>query len=202
MDPATRVILIGGTSNIGKSTVAEAIAARLGWGSISTDRMARHPGRPWAIGSEKFRPIVLKHYADLDADALTEAQIAHYQRMWRIVEAFAQYHREPLVDPVVLEGSGIWPDNVMALRAPDISAIWLTGSAELIAARIRNESNYAAADAATRTLIDKFTARSQGYDRRMMDRVRALGLPFVTVTPETSVAALVEQCLAEMRPTG
>ena len=87
MDISARVILIGGTSNIGKSTVAEAVAGKLGWGSISTDRLARHPGRPWAVTSEKFRPLVFAHYLGLDREALTAAQIAHYQRMWPIVEA-------------------------------------------------------------------------------------------------------------------
>ena len=202
MDIAARVILIGGTSNIGKSTVAQRIAERLDRGVISTDRMARHPGRPWAIGSEKSRPRVIEHYRTLDGEALTAAQVAHYQRMWPIVEALARYHCHPEVEPIVLEGSGVWPDNVAALRLPAASAIWLTGSPELIEARIRGESGYDSAGAETRALIDKFVARSQGYDARMMERVRALGLPFVTVTAETTVEALTDECLARMRPLG
>jgi hypothetical protein len=201
LDTPARVILIGGTSNLGKSTVAEAIAARLGRRNISTDRMARHPGRPWAVAPNVVPPHVVTHYRELDAGALTAAQIAHYQRMWPIVEAFARYHRLPEVEPIVLEGSGIWPDNVAALGAPDVSAIWLTGAPELIAGRIRNESGYATADATGRLLIDKFIARSQGYDVRMMERVRALGLPFITVTPETSVEALAEESLERMQAT-
>jgi 2-phosphoglycerate kinase len=42
-----RVVLIGGTSNVGKSTVAQAVAERLGFEYLSTDELARHPGRPW-----------------------------------------------------------------------------------------------------------------------------------------------------------
>lgn len=202
MDIPARVILIGGTSNIGKSTVAQAIAARLGRGNISTDRMARHPGRPWVAAPDIVPPHVVKHYLERDAEALTAAQIAHYRRMWPIVEAFARYHRLPEVEPIVLEGSGVWPDDIVALRAADVSAIWLTGPPDLIAARIRNESGYATADATARQLIDKFIARSQGYDVRMMERVRALGLPFIAVTSETTVAALAEESLKRMRAMG
>lgn len=43
----TRVILIGGSSHAGKSTLAQALAAELGWSYGSTDKRARHPGRPW-----------------------------------------------------------------------------------------------------------------------------------------------------------
>jgi 2-phosphoglycerate kinase len=41
-----RVLLIGGTSNVGKSTVAQAVAKKLGFEVLSTDKLARHPGRP------------------------------------------------------------------------------------------------------------------------------------------------------------
>ena len=47
MDEDTRVILIGGSSHTGKSTAAREIAGRLGWSHLSTDSLARHPGRPW-----------------------------------------------------------------------------------------------------------------------------------------------------------
>lgn len=42
-----RVILIGGSSSVGKSPLAESLAAKLGWTYISTDKLARNPGGPW-----------------------------------------------------------------------------------------------------------------------------------------------------------
>ncbi len=39
-------ILIGGTSHAGKSTLAQSLAAKLGWNYLSTDKLARHPGKP------------------------------------------------------------------------------------------------------------------------------------------------------------
>ncbi|MEL7245323.1 MAG: 2-phosphoglycerate kinase, partial [Cyanobacteria bacterium J06573_2] len=43
----TRIILIGGSSHVGKSTLAQSLANKLNWNYISTDKLARHPGRPW-----------------------------------------------------------------------------------------------------------------------------------------------------------
>ena len=40
-----RVILIGGSSHVGKSTLAQSLASKLGWRYISTDSLARHPGQ-------------------------------------------------------------------------------------------------------------------------------------------------------------
>ena len=75
---ALRVILIGGPSHGGKSTLAQALSARLGWQYMSTDRLARYPGRPWG----ELRPHVAEHYLSLSPDQLIEDVIRHYASMW------------------------------------------------------------------------------------------------------------------------
>ena len=47
-----RILLIGGTSHVGKSTLAQLLALKLGWNYRSTDKLARHPGRPWQPKAE------------------------------------------------------------------------------------------------------------------------------------------------------
>jgi hypothetical protein len=83
-----------------------------------------------------------------------------------------------------------------------ILIIWLTGQPALIEARILRESRYAEVDAEGGRLIEKFVARSQGYNAKMVEAVSRLGLPSVAVTPKATVGELVEQCLARMRPLG
>ena len=53
LHPNLRVVLIGGTSHVGKSTASELLAGTLGWAHVSTDSLARHPGRPWKPAPEK-----------------------------------------------------------------------------------------------------------------------------------------------------
>ena len=53
VDSNLRVVLIGGSSHVGKSTLSEALAARMGWERLSTDSLALHPGRPWKPAPEK-----------------------------------------------------------------------------------------------------------------------------------------------------
>jgi hypothetical protein len=40
----TRVVLIGGTSHVGKSMVARVVATERGFECRSTDKLAKHPG--------------------------------------------------------------------------------------------------------------------------------------------------------------
>jgi 2-phosphoglycerate kinase len=197
LDDRVKVLLLGGTSHVGKSTVAAQLADKLGWGVMSTDRMARYPGRPWTTRPD-YKREVAEHFLSHDADGLVAGQLAHYQSMWPIVERLVREHAAPSAERLVLEGSGVWPDNVAALALPSLSAVWLTASPELIEARILSESRFDEADEQDRRLIRQFVVRSQGYDVKMMEAVHRLGLPFVTVTAETDVESLAEECLARV----
>lgn len=56
--------------------MARALAAGRGWRTVSTDALARHPGRPWTAAG----PHVPEHYATLPVHELTARQLEHYQR--------------------------------------------------------------------------------------------------------------------------
>ena len=75
----TRAILIGGSSHTGKSTLGQALAAKLGWSYLATDKLARHPGRPWVgINGQAIPAHVVEHYRDLSAEALLLDVLSHY----------------------------------------------------------------------------------------------------------------------------
>ncbi|MFE3854930.1 hypothetical protein ACFXPN_27835 [Streptomyces griseorubiginosus] len=78
-----RVVVIGGTSNTGKSTVAGAVAERLGFAHRSTDLLARHPGRPWRTPEREVPPHVAEHYATPAVDELIDSVLGHYERFGR-----------------------------------------------------------------------------------------------------------------------
>lgn len=173
-----RIVLIGGTSHAGKSTLAREIAARLGVEARSTDKMGRHPGRPWPIPDRPVPPHVVEHYLTLSDVALLEANLAHYRTMWpSIVSLLAERADTGLV----LEGSGVWPESFATLEQDDLAALWLTASDAFLTARIETESGYASADAQGRVLIERFIARTLLYNARMMEAVRRLGLPYIDV---------------------
>jgi 2-phosphoglycerate kinase len=196
---AFRVALIGGTSHVGKSTTAQALAARVGWSCLSTDRLARHPGRPWSTATFTLPDHVVEHYRSLTPEALTEAQLAHYRNMWPLVLERIEAHAADGAEPLVLEGSGVLPGPVAAFGLPGVRAVWLTAAPELIEARARRESGFDAASPASQAVIAKFIRRSQLYDVAVTAEVRRLGLPLVEVTAAMSEDAVLEACLAGLR---
>jgi cytidylate kinase len=153
-----RVLLIGGTSNVGKSTVAEVLAARLGFEHRSTDYLARHPGRPWRTHEREVPPHVAEHYSTLSVDEL----IATHPGL-------------------VLEGSALWPVRVATLSLPDTAAVWLTADDTTIRDRVHASGDYDTATADERALMDKFVARSQRFQELILADIEKLGLTSIDV---------------------
>jgi 2-phosphoglycerate kinase len=196
-DNSIRVILIGGTSHTGKSTLARMLASQLEWRHISTDTLARHPGRPWKEPPERVPEHVAEHYLTLSVDELIVDVLRHYKdNVWPKVEQLVDSHvNDHTKDPLVLEGSALWPEWFIALDPENIAGLWLTAAQPVIAARIYAESSYRIKNPRGKEMIDQFLRRSWAYNTRMMAVVGRLGLPFLDAGAACSVEQLCEQCL-------
>jgi len=188
-----RLFLIGGSSHAGKSTLAEAVANHLGCRCISTDSLAKHPGRPWRNPPEQPPPHVVEHYRNLSLDQMMQSVLAHYRSMW-----------SPLVLPLiesgerlVLEGSALLPELVSQLDMQHVRAIWLVAAEGVLERRITAESDYDSRDPDARFLIDKFAQRAVAFNRFVGDEASRLSLQKIEVGRETSVNGLLQLCLEE-----
>ena len=199
LSPNLRVILIGGSSHVGKSTVSESLAAALGWDHVSTDSLARHPGRPWKPAPEKVPDEVAKHYLDLSVDELVEDVLRHYRaNVWPKVEAIiASRSTGPSTTGIVLEGSALWPELVASLDLDKIAAVWLTTSEEVFRQRIHFGSLYNTKSTRERMMIDKFLERTLAYNTRMVDAVNQHGFTLVDVM-QSSVTKLTKRYLSAL----
>lgn len=193
---STKVILIGGTSHAGKSSVAGVVAARLGWEARSTDYLARHPGRPWPVGERPVPPHVVDYYADLTDEARMDSVLAHYRRLAPQIDDIVRSGLTPGAQGLVLEGSALLPERAAALMGPGVAAVWVTAGSELVTRRLHRESGYALATAEGRNLIDAFLRRSLAFDRLFLGEAEALGMTVVSVADSESIEAVADQVLA------
>jgi 2-phosphoglycerate kinase len=193
-----RVVLIGGTSNVGKSTVARVVAERLGFGCLSTDGLARHPGRPWRTPMWEVPAHVAEHYGSLTVDELISSVLGHYDRLWPRVEELvtANAVEGGARAGLVLEGSGLWPVRVARLTVPNTAAVWLTADEAVLRARVHEAGGYAGATEAEQRLMEKFLARTGRYQTLMLDAVDRLGLDRVDSGGGRSVEELADAVLA------
>ena len=196
--PKIRVLLIGGTSHVGKSTLAQSLASTLGWRYLSTDSLARHPGRPWKTRPETVPPHVAEHYLTLSVDELIADVLRHYRdNVWPIVEAFVRLHViDPTQSGLVMEGSALWPESVVSLDQDTIAAVWLTASDDLLTTRIHDASRYAEKTGNERRMVSKFVQRTLAYNALMIAATNRLGLPSIDLETTSSLQDLADRCLA------
>ena len=198
--PNTKVILIGGSSHSEKSALSESIAETLGWNRISTDTLARHPGRPWKPEPEKVPDHVAEHYLSLSVDELIVDVLRHYRvNVWPKVEKIIASHiNGPSRAGLIIEGSALWPELVATLNFDDIAALWLTASEEVFRQRIRDESLYHSKSLLGRRMIDKFLERTLVYNAQMIEIANRYGFIFVDVQ-QSNLAELTQRCLSILR---
>ncbi|MER7703819.1 hypothetical protein ABTX81_13065 [Kitasatospora sp. NPDC097605] len=196
-DEVLRVVLIGGTSNAGKSTVARLVAERLGFEYRSTDTLARHPGRPWPVPGREVPPHVAEHYRTLTVDELITSVLDHYARLRpRIAELVTERAGSSDGPGLVLEGSALWPAGVAPLVGPGTAALWLTADEAVLRARIRRDGRYAGATEDGRYLMDTFLARSVRYQELMLAELDRLGLARLDAGDGRSAERLARAVLA------
>lgn len=199
-----RVVLIGGTSHAGKSTVGQVVADRVGFEYRSTDRLARHPGRPWRTPDWDVPAHVAEHYSTLTVDELIASVLEHYERLWpRIQELITQYAAGQRAGAgLVLEGSALWPDRVARLTVPHTAAVWLTAEDSVVRARMYEGSRYEEAAAEEQHLIEKFLARTVRYQALMQQAVDSLGLASIDADGGRSPEELADAVLTVVGSQG
>lgn len=197
--PHPNLILIGGSSHVGKSAVSESLAAALGWDHVSTDSLARHPGRPWKPAPETVPDHVARHYLGLSVDELVEDVLFHYRvNVWPKVEAIiASRSNDTSTTGIVLEGSALWPELAAGLEFDKVAAVWLTAKGEIFRQRILAGSLYSSKPSRERKLIDKFLQRTLAYNARMVDAVSRHGFILVDVL-QSNVTELADRCLSAL----
>ncbi|MGW6267646.1 hypothetical protein [Streptomyces sp. NPDC055060] len=176
-----RVVLIGGTSHVGKSTVGRLVADRTGFAYRSTDQLARHPGRPWSTPERDLPAHVAEHYGSLTVDELITSVLDHYERLWpRIEELITDYAAGRDGDAgLVLGGSALWPVRVAGLAAPRTAAVWLTAEDTVLRARMDASSHPEEATTEERHLVEKFLARTVRYQALMQAVLDGRGLEHI-----------------------
>lgn len=146
-------LLIFGTSVSGKTTLANNIAERIGWEVRCSDRMGRHPGRPWA----EVPGSVIEFYNCLSNDAIHWFLRVHHENIWPIIREHIE--ASLLKGRQIIEGAALRPELLAQLNLASASIIGLTLSPGALHSRILRESDYDNRDAPIQRAIDRFAVR-------------------------------------------
>lgn len=187
-------ILVGGTSHTGKSTLSASLATAFNYEVLSTDKMARHPGRPWPHA----RPHVAEFYRNLSADSIHTFLRHHHENLWPSVKRLVE-DRLAAKTYCILEGSALRPEFLAEIAGPQNVCICLYASAELIQKRIYANSHYADLPPELRSLVDAFLERSVRDNEANALAAKQHGIQLIDVADETAIAQLKSKLIGDDR---
>lgn len=130
-----KVLLIGGSPMVGKSSVARKIAARHELSCMSTDDIGEILQTQVNINPMKGQDY-LYYYENSDVDTLIEDLLQYHQNMQNAIERIVRIHSE-WSSSIILEGYAIYPSNIQNKNA-NIDAIWILANEDLLEKRLNN----------------------------------------------------------------
>lgn len=187
MTKGLSTILISGTSHTGKSTLASSIGTRTGWQVQSTDKLGRHPGRPWPT----VPAHVAEYYASLSNETIYQFLLNHHQNMWPTIERLLSDYRVNET-PLVLEGSALRADYVKDLARDETTIVFLHSDHDFLRGRMQRESGFDTLDEQNRRLVEAFIERSLHDNDQNLAAARRHGLSCVDVRDLQAVDRLRE----------
>lgn len=172
-------LLICGTSHTGKSTLAGELGKALGCNVFSTDRMGRHPGRPW----QSAPPHVTEFYEKLSDTAIYTFLLHHHENMWPGIDRFIKDQTQPFI----LEGSALRPEYLGEFLK---HAVCLYGTSRFLRARIHAQSDYTQRTKSLQQVIDKFVERSLQDNAHIHAEAAKLDITTIDVQDAAALADL------------
>jgi len=183
-------ILITGTSHVGKTTFGSRLANALGWEQVSTDNLARHPGRPWPAPP----PAVLEFYLSLSPETVHWFLKVHHENIWPLIQQKIDELQHG-GKSFILEGSALRPENIVKLEPTSMVGVCLYADADFLRDRIYREADYEHADVHIRTAIDQFIERSLRENIELQAAARGHGITLLNVADRLQVDNLYEELL-------
>lgn len=178
-------ILVSGSSHVGKTTFATRLAKELGCNVISTDTLARHPGRPWP----DIRPPVAEYYARLSPETIYWFLTVHHENIWPLIQQRIEAAMQAQ-QPFIVEGAALRPEFIAPLMSREVSGVFLYADNDVLRERMRSEAMYWQWDDNRRAIIDKFIDRSLRDNSEMQVVARNQGVRAVDSSDGLAMAHL------------
>ncbi|MGH1352285.1 MAG: hypothetical protein ACRBBN_15965 [Methyloligellaceae bacterium] len=187
MQTSSSILLISGSSHAGKSTFAQSIADKVGWERLSSDRLGRHPGRPWPTP----KAHVFEFYSKLSDESIYQFLLNHYENMRPGIHRLIS-ERIANSKPLVLEGSALRPEYINEDFKSDVAFVCLISDAELVKERIYNESNYKHLCDEHRAVVDTFMKRTLRDNEELRKSAEHYGVRCIGAGDEKALEAFRE----------
>jgi 2-phosphoglycerate kinase len=186
-------LLLLGTSHVGKSTCARGIGNAIGWPVISTDKLGRHPGRPWTGVPDP----VTEFYHRLTDDTIHWFLRVHHENMRPVIHETIKAAREA-GGGFILEGAALRPEYLSDWEIGEALVVCLHAECDALRKRIERESAYSQQSDEMKIAIDSFVERSVRENEALVKPAMRHKVLLVDVTDLRNVDRLTRELASRL----
>lgn len=194
-----KVILIGGAPMVGKSSVARRLAARLGYGFLSTDDLAQgvraltspdsnpelHP-----MDGHDFREYYIRHSVD---ELIAKLHLEH-RSLRKALDPIILSHAT-WGHPIVIEGWHLHPEWAAGITESNVTSLWLIADEDLLQSRADASVDFFQGSSDPCAMKSNYLQRSLWHNDQIKHAAERHLLPVVHVTLGMSLDELERCCL-------
>ncbi|MGH1428840.1 MAG: hypothetical protein ACRBEE_12925 [Arenicella sp.] len=197
------VILLGGAPNTGKTTVSRLIASRLNYACLSTDDLLR---AITSVTTPKTHPdlhfmtdwATQEYYVNHSVDTLILHAVERFKTFRTAIDTVIKSHVSR-GSPIVIEGFGLWPEEIKNLDLPDTGMAWLVADETLLDQRTRSIRPIYEGASDEERMIQNYVGRSVWFNSKVVEAVGRLNIPSIKVSDELSPEALSDALLCAFK---
>ena len=174
-----KVILIGGCSGAGKTTLGRALAAHLDCVSLTIDDLLgavraittpeSHPGL-----HVMNKPNYTEYFTNSPVEKLITDAMLQHEAVWPAVERTIRNHAT-WGTPIVIDGWHLRPEFTQSLNLETVSAHWIVIEPTILEARERQNVEFVSMSDNPQQMLKRFLARSLWHNDLIETQAKSSG---------------------------
>ena len=186
-----KVILIGGSPMVGKSTAAMALSAKLQYPCISTDdigEILQTVSDINPMGDQNY----LDYYAYNKKEKLIEDINKYHAAHEPAIEKLIDVHSTPWANPLIIEGYALYPTKLKEKNENDnVFSVWLIAEDNLLKSRLIKDVNFYANAKEPQKVIENYLYRSEWHNQTILEQCKSGNRNYIFVNEESTTGEII-----------
>ena len=188
----SKVILIGGSPMVGKSTIAVSLAAKLQCQCISTDDIGEALQTTTDIDPMRGQNY-LDYYADNGRTKLIEDIIEYHKKLEPAIYRLIDIH-STWGNPLIMEGWALYPNRLKDVNS-NVFSCWLIAGDDLLENRLLMNNDFYINAREPEKVIENYLYRSQWHNKLVLEQCRAENQNHLFVNEKSTTVEIVSSIL-------